>query len=183
MNLAPKYSRHIFVTDRLSRPCAGPAHEPAAAAMGNSLYQWMKTYFPTFQLEQMRQSQLAMEAYRQETLRLRGVAAADPLVLLMGAATPQPAAPARQTIEAEQLRQVLTQLQQMLPDAATATGGAAEAAALPGAAAMPGPPPPGQVACAGGNVAGPSAAAPAESSDVMMTASSGSSFSGSELDG
>jgi hypothetical protein len=57
----------------MSRGGAGPDNESAAWGMGNSLYQWTSTYFPTFKLEQMRVSQLHMEHYRHVALQQAAV--------------------------------------------------------------------------------------------------------------
>ncbi|KAL4852654.1 hypothetical protein ACK3TF_006266 [Chlorella vulgaris] len=112
IRVCPKFARHIFITDRMSRGGAGPDHEPAAWSMGNSMYQWLTTYFPTFKLEQMKQSQLHMEHYRHQALEQLGQAAADPLTLLAGAAPAAlPALPAHQPQPAE-LGQQLEQMQQ-----------------------------------------------------------------------
>ncbi|KAL4858979.1 LINE-1 retrotransposable element ORF2 protein [Chlorella vulgaris] len=112
VRVCPKFARHIFITDRMSRGGAGPDHEPAAWSMGNSMYQWLTTYFPTFKLEQMKQSQLHMEHYRHQALEQLGQAAADPLTLLAGAAPAAlPALPAQQPQPAE-LGQQLEQMQQ-----------------------------------------------------------------------
>lgn len=171
VNLPPKNARHIFITDRMSRACPGPANEPAAWSMGNSLYQWLRTYFPTFKLEQMKQSQLQMEPYRLETLRQQGVAAADPRVALMGEApavplvVAVPAEPGAMGMQLQQLQQqqqqfqehVVAQLQQI--EAAVAPAGGGAAAAVPAAPA------------------GPAAALQRRcSSDSMLTAHSGGSL-------
>ncbi len=112
VRVCPKFARHIFITDRMSRGGAGPDHEPAAWSMGNSMYQWLTTYFPTFKLEQTKQSQLHMEHYRHQALEQLGQAAADPLTLLAGAAPAAlPALPAQQPQPAE-LGQQLEQMQQ-----------------------------------------------------------------------
>lgn len=97
----------------MSRGGPGPDHEPAAWSMGNSLYQWMTTYYPTFKLSQMRQSQLQMEHYRQQALELEGQPAADPLALLTGAPPPAlPPLPADVQADGAEVAQQLQQLQQ-----------------------------------------------------------------------
>lgn len=77
--------------------------------MANSLYQWMATYYPTFKHQQMKQAQLHMEQYRQQTLHQQGQAVADPAALLVAglapaAAAPPPAVPAPPDELAQQIR-------------------------------------------------------------------------------
>ncbi|KAL4852683.1 hypothetical protein ACK3TF_006233 [Chlorella vulgaris] len=75
---------------------------PRPRARGNSMYQWLTTYFPTFKLDQTKQSQLHMEHYRHQALEQLGQAAAEPLALLAGAApVALPALPALQPQPAE----------------------------------------------------------------------------------
>jgi hypothetical protein len=63
--------------------------------MGNSVQQWLRTYFPTFKLHQMKQAQLHMEEYRQQTLHQHGTASVDPMVVLAGVAAVAPPPPAQ----------------------------------------------------------------------------------------
>lgn len=45
--MCPKRARHIFITDRLKNPhVPGPDNEAAALAMGNTVEQWVRTYYP-----------------------------------------------------------------------------------------------------------------------------------------
>ena len=151
VRLCPKFARHIFITDRMSRPSAGPDHTPAAWSMGNSFDQWLKTYYPTYKLEKMKQSQVQMEHYRQQALQQQGTADADPRVLLAGEA-PAPAhvaAPAAAPATAPEVAGLAQQLQQMQQQQAEFQAGVMQrleemqpmpnlAAAAPAAA----PPPP-----------------------------------------
>ena len=122
VRMAPKFARHVFITDRMTRECAGPDHEPAAAAMANSLYQWLTTYYPTFKLSQMEAAQLHMDAYRQQTLAEQGQAAADPAVMLMGEAPapPPPPPPAPPAAAAPELAQQMLELRQQQTEFQTA---------------------------------------------------------------
>ncbi len=45
--MCPKRARHVFITDRLKNPhLPGPDNEAAALAMGNTVEQWFRTYYP-----------------------------------------------------------------------------------------------------------------------------------------
>jgi hypothetical protein len=45
--MCPKRARHVFITDRLKNPhIPGPDNESAALAMGNTVEQWFRTYYP-----------------------------------------------------------------------------------------------------------------------------------------
>lgn len=47
VNICPKMFRHIFITDRFeNEDVPGPANEDAALAMGNTVQQWQRTYYP-----------------------------------------------------------------------------------------------------------------------------------------
>jgi hypothetical protein len=47
VNMCPKRARHVFITDRLKNPhIPGPDNESAALAMGNTVEQWFRTYYP-----------------------------------------------------------------------------------------------------------------------------------------
>ena len=47
VNMCPKRARHVFITDRLKNPhIPGPDNESAALAMGNTVEQWTRTYYP-----------------------------------------------------------------------------------------------------------------------------------------
>ena len=112
MRLCPKYARHIFITDRMSRDCAGPDHEPAAFSMGNSVQQWLRTYYPTFKLHQMKQAQMHMEQYRQQTLQQHGTASVDPMAVLAGVAAVAPPPPAEPEPGPAALAHQMHQMQQ-----------------------------------------------------------------------
>ena len=137
VRLCPKFSRHIFITDRMRPGGVGPDHEPAAWSMGNSLYQWMKTYYPTFKLEQMRQSQVQMEHYRQRALQQQGQASADPLALLTGAPAPALAPLPPPQPEPAELGQQLHLLQQQQAQMMQQLGQLAAGGLHPAAAPAP----------------------------------------------
>lgn len=92
-NLSPKIARHIFAHDRLSRLSVGPEHLSAAMCMGNTVLQWLISYFPAFRQLKMAQANQEMDFYREQALQEMGVAVADPMQQLAGvAAAPRQAA-------------------------------------------------------------------------------------------
>jgi hypothetical protein len=88
LDLLPKQSRHIFVHDRLVNQEPGTEDYAAAWAMGNSVEEWMRSYFPTYRLEQMRKAQLGMDAYRLNALQQQGQAEAYPVAQLVRGEAP-----------------------------------------------------------------------------------------------
>lgn len=121
LTLLPKQSRHIFVHDRLGNRGPGPEDYAAAWAMGNSVEEWMRSYFPTYRLEQMRKAQLGMDDYRLHALQQQGQAEADPVAQLVRGEAPavprvqrQPAAPPPATHGMQGQMQLLQQQQHQL---------------------------------------------------------------------
>ena len=162
LTLLPKQSRHIFVHDRLGNRGPGPEDYAAAWAMGNSVEEWMRSYFPTYRLEQMRKAQLGMDDYRLHALQQQGQAVADPVAQLVRGEPP--AIPQQEQQQQEQpptqhglhgqMQQHQQQLQQLLvevqqqgallqrlqpPPAPAAVAAAAPAAAAPAGAVKPEP--------------------------------------------
>ena len=162
LTLLPKQSRHIFVHDRLGNRGPGPEDYAAAWAMGNSVEEWMRSYFPTYRLEQMRKAQLGMDDYRLHALQQQGQAVADPVAQLVRGEPP--AIPQQEQQQQEQpptqhglhgqMQQHQQQLQQLLvevqqqgallqrlqpPPAPAAIAAAAPAAAAPAGAVKPEP--------------------------------------------
>ena len=157
LTLLPKQSRHIFVHDRLGNRGPGPEDYAAAWAMGNSVEEWMRSYFPTYRLEQMRKAQLGMDDYRLHALQQQGQAVADPVAQLVRGEPPaipqqqqqQEQPPTQHGLHGQmqqhqqQLQQLLVEVQQqgallqrLQPPPAAA---AAPAAAAPAGAVKPEP--------------------------------------------
>ena len=163
LTLLPKQSRHIFVHDRLGNRGPGPEDYAAAWAMGNSVEEWMRSYFPTYRLEQMRKAQLGMDDYRLHALQQQGQAVADPVAQLVRGEPPaipqqqqqqqQEQPPTQHGLQGQmqqhqqQLQQLLVEVQQQgallqrlqPPPAPAAVAAAAPAAAAPAGAVKPEP--------------------------------------------
>ena len=153
--------------DRLGTKGPGPEDYAAAWAMGNSVDEWIRSYFPTYRLEQMRKAQLGMDDYRQNALQQQGQPEADPVAQLVrgeapaiprarppAAAPPPPPTQGMQhqmqqlqhqqhqlLSEIQQQRDLILQLQPPQPAAGAAAAGPAAAAAPPAAAAAVKPEP------------------------------------------
>lgn len=166
LTLLPKQSRHIFVHDRLGNRGPGPEDYAAAWAMGNSVDEWLRSYFPTYRLEQMRKAQLGMDDYRLNALQQQGQPEADPVAQLVRGEAPavprvqrrQPAAPPAHhgmqgqmqllqqqqhqlLAEMQQQRELIIMLQPPQPAAAGVPAGPAASTAVtaPAAAVKPEP--------------------------------------------